>query len=140
MKKSLLAVLFFSLILFLAACGGDSSDASTDTADTDESATEEQSEDTEAASDQEASNEVNVVATNFDLGQDEFVVKAGEEVTLTLTNEEGNHGISIDEFDVNLQSEGEVTFIPEEPGEYTIYCNIFCGDGHGDMTSTLVVI
>ncbi|WP_235793331.1 cytochrome C oxidase subunit II [Virgibacillus salidurans] len=90
------------------------------------------------SSGESAANEVNITATNFDLGEG-YTVPAGAEVTLTLTNEEGMHGISIDEFDMHLEGEGETTFIPEEPGEYTIYCNIPCGEGHDDMTTTLVV-
>ncbi|SEQ95896.1 cytochrome c oxidase subunit 2 [Virgibacillus subterraneus] len=125
MKKGLLAVLALGLILFLAACGGsDSGDPGNE-------------DDSSSAS--AASNELNITASNFDFDQDEYTVTAGEEVAVSLTNEEGMHGISIDEFDVKIEGEGEATFTPEEPGEYTIYCNIPCGEGHADMQTTLVV-
>lgn len=147
MKKSLLFILFIGLILVLVACGGDDSSATSDTGDTAETETAEQ-EDSSATEEEGSSasgepapnNEITVKGTNFDFDQDEYVVQSGEEVTVTYVNEEGNHGISIDEFDVNIQGEGEATFIPEEPGEYEIYCNIFCGEGHDDMVATLVVV
>ncbi|MFC3040593.1 cytochrome C oxidase subunit II [Virgibacillus xinjiangensis] len=140
MKKGLLAFLVLALVLFLAACGGGSDEVSGPEDTDDATAAEETAEETESESAEgEASNEINLTATNFDLGGEEFVVNSGEEVTLTLTNEEGNHGVAIDELDVDLQGEGEVTFVPEEPGEYTIYCNIFCGEDHDQMTATLIV-
>ncbi|WP_235000438.1 cupredoxin domain-containing protein [Virgibacillus dakarensis] len=49
------------------------------------------------------------------------------------------HGLAIDDFDVNIEGDGNATFTPDKPGEYTIYCSIPCGQGHSDMTSTLVV-
>ncbi|MFD1848517.1 cupredoxin domain-containing protein [Oceanobacillus bengalensis] len=140
MKKGLLVTLFLSFILMLAACGGEDTDATSDTSDTPDSEATEQVEETDSSAEASANNDVNIIATNYDLGQDEYVVQSGEEVTLTLTNEEGHHGISIDEFDVTIEGDGEVTFTPDEPGEYRIYCNIFCGEGHGEMVATLVVI
>ncbi|HLS10085.1 cytochrome C oxidase subunit II [Lentibacillus sp.] len=124
MKKGLLVLLALGIVLFLAACGGGDSDS----AEADDSSSE-------AAS----GNEINLNGTNFSFGQDEYTVPAGEEVTISLTNEEGMHGAAIDEFDVNIEEGDEATFTPEEPGEYTIYCSIPCGNGHEDMTSTLVV-
>ncbi|GGA74576.1 cytochrome C oxidase subunit II [Ornithinibacillus halotolerans] len=121
MKKGLLTGLLFSLILVLAACGGD------DTASNDTSS--------DAGSDAD----VNIIATNFDFDKDEYVVTAGEEVTVALTNEAGHHGIAIEGLDVSIEGEGTATFTPTEPGEYKIYCSIMCGEGHGDMIATLVV-
>lgn len=88
----------------------------------------------------EVTNEVNIVATDFEFNQDKFVVQSGEEVTITLTNEEGHHGIAINELGVKIEGDGEAVIIPEDPGEYEIYCNIFCGEGHAEMVATLVVL
>jgi len=126
-KKGLLTVLALGLVLFLAACGGSDNGDSGDTENTDNGASG------------TASNELNITASNFEFDQDEYTVAAGEEVSVSLANEEGMHGIAVDEFDVNIEGEGEATFTPEEPGEYTIYCSVPCGEGHADMQSTLVV-
>lgn len=88
----------------------------------------------------EDAQKVDVVATNFQFDKAEYVVKAGEPVSITLTSDEGGHGINIDEFDVNIAAPGgTATFTPDKAGEYKIYCNTFCGTGHETMTATLVV-
>ena len=129
MKKWLLATVFFSIMLVLAACGGGSA----------ENDTVKQTENPSSSEEVAANNNVEIIATNWDFDQEKYTVNAGEEVTITLSNEEGMHGISIDGFDVAISGDGKATFTPEEPGEYTIRCSIPCGQGHADMTSTLVV-
>lgn len=131
MKKILFALLF-SLVLVLAACGGDDSESK----ESDTSSDTEQS--TETAT-PDPNNEVNIVASNFEFDKDVYAVKAGEEVKVSLTNDEGMHGIIIEGLDVTIDGEGEATFTPTEPGEYKILCSIMCGEGHGEMVSTLVV-
>lgn len=92
----------------------------------------------------ETNQNVQIVGKNFELngpnGEKTFYVKAGQEVTLSLKNEEGFHGLAIADLDVQLDQEGEVKFTPETPGEYEIACSVFCGAGHGDMTAKLVVV
>lgn len=128
-------------MLRVAEMSGTASDdaADTGTEATEETATEE-TDDSSASGEAAPNNEVTVIGSNFDFNQDEYVVQSGEEVTLTYVNEEGNHGITIDGLDVDIQGEGEVTFIPEKPGEYNIICNIFCGTGHEEMVAKLVVL
>lgn len=128
MKRWLLATVFFSIMLVLAACGGNG-----------ENDTVKQPEETGSSEEAVANNNVDIIATNWDFDQEKYTVNAGEEVTISLSNEEGMHGISIDGLDVTIDGDGKTTFTPEEPGEYTIRCSIPCGQGHADMTSTLVV-
>lgn len=90
-------------------------------------------------SETEGSNNLSIKATNYVFDQDEYVVKAGEKITINFTSEEGYHGLAIDEFDVSIQGNGEATFVPDKPGTYKIHCNVFCGIGHNEMTATLVV-
>ncbi|PIC69282.1 hypothetical protein CSV77_14625 [Sporosarcina sp. P16b] len=128
MKRWLLATVLLSALFVLAACGGkDSSDATG------------QVENTTPSETSTVSNEINITGINFEFDQGEYTVKAGEEVIITYKNEEGMHGIAIDELDMDIKGDGEATFTPTEPGEYTIYCNIPCGAGHADMKSTLIV-
>lgn len=124
MRKNILFALFLGVVLILAACSGDNTDQQVDSSSQEESPT---------------ANKVEIVASNFQLDPVEYTVNVGEEVKISLTNDEGMHGIAIDEFDVNIQGDGEATFTPDEPGEYTIYCNIPCGQGHAEMISTLIV-
>ncbi|MFD1927118.1 cytochrome C oxidase subunit II [Sporosarcina siberiensis] len=128
MRKWLLSAIFLSTLFVLAACGG--KDTSNDTG---------QVEDTGSSDEASVSNEFNISAINFEFDQAEYTVNAGEEVKISFANEEGMHGIAIDGLDVDIKGDGEATFTPTEPGEYTIYCNIPCGTGHDDMKSTLIV-
>ncbi|HLQ98182.1 cupredoxin domain-containing protein [Pseudogracilibacillus auburnensis] len=136
MKKSILATIFLGLILVLAACGGSNNDSDASN-EIDDSA--EETEDNSSRENSTANNDFEIVATNWDFDQAEYTVTAGEEAKITLVNEEGMHGIAIDDLDVKIDGDGEATFTPTEPGEYTIYCSIPCGQGHSDMVSTLIV-
>ncbi len=120
MKKKLFSTLIFASILVLTACGGDDSEESTGG----------NGEGGEGA-------EVVVTGTNWDLETDVSTVDAGE-VTFTLENEEGHHGISIDGTDLDIEGEGSDT-VTLEAGEYTIICSIPCGEGHEEMTTVLTV-
>lgn len=105
---------------------------------------EEEGNEGEDVSNVETNQTIDLIATDFafadENGEDIFYVKAGEEVTLNLVNEEGMHGIMIPDLDVRLDEDGTVTFTPEEPGEYELLCSIFCGSGHSDMTASVVVV
>lgn len=125
MKKRLLATIILGLVLVLAACGGNDSDANTETDN--------------SAGQTENTSSIEIKASNWEFDQDEYTVQAGEEVNITLVNEEGMHGIEIEGLDVKIDGDGDATFTPTEPGEYTIYCSIPCGQGHDDMVSTLIV-
>lgn len=86
-----------------------------------------------------AENELRITATNWAFDQEEYTVEQGETMTLTLHNAEGKHTALIEGLDVELM-EGqpvEVTF--DQPGTYTIRCNLLCGPGHAEMVSTLIV-
>ncbi|QTM98107.1 cytochrome C oxidase subunit II [Sediminibacillus dalangtanensis] len=140
-KKILIVAVLGMLVLLLAACGSSSDDESGETKqESDENTTEETTTgDGGMAEEGSSDNTLNISATNFKFDQEEYTVQSGEEVTINLTSEEGNHGLAIDEFDVNIEGDGTATFTPEEPGEYEIYCSVPCGEGHSDMKSTLVV-
>ncbi|WP_168119391.1 cytochrome C oxidase subunit II [Paenibacillus sp. HB172176] len=80
-------------------------------------------------------------ATDFSFGQDEFKVKVGDKVFIKLNNKIGIHGAKIDELGVELSADNpkseELDFT--EPGEYLIYCDIPCGQGHSTMNAKLIV-
>lgn len=135
MRKSILATILLALTLVLAACGGSNSNDPSDKVDN----STENTNDTSSVENTAVNNDFEIKATNWDFDQTEYIVQAGEEVKISLVNEEGMHGIAIDDLDVNIDGDGDATFTPTEPGEYTIYCNIPCGEGHSDMVSTLIV-
>lgn len=75
----------------------------------------------------------------------ELVVKAGQEVKLWISSVDALHGFSIvgGGQNINLQIAPEhaygATFTPDEPGEYLIVCNEYCGLGHQGMKGRIIV-
>lgn len=86
-----------------------------------------------------AGNVIDVAANMGGFDKPKIRLKAGEPVTVRLTsldNEHhtdggGQHQWAVDELSVNViaqpLSSNSVTFTPQEPGEYTFYCDICCG-------------
>lgn len=73
----------------------------------------------------------------------EIRVSQGDEVVLTITSEDVEHGFFLPEFKISetLTPGTPVTvkFTADKTGTFTFRCNVFCGTGHGGMTGTLVV-
>lgn len=121
MKRMYGVVLFAALVLVISSCASEGSNGETEDAN--------------------GIQKLDIQATNFEYngGQEEFVVQAGQEVTIEFESAENTHGLAIDEFDIDIQERGKATFTPEKPGEYSIYCSVFCGDGHSSMQTKLIV-
>lgn len=131
MKKTLL-LLFVSLLaiaVVVTGCGTteDTNDLDATEASTDESA---------------ASGEVVdlvVRANNFDFDQEVYEIPLGATVNITIENDQGYHEAIIKGYDVEIKPGETVTFVADKEGEFEIFCSIFCGAGHDDMVSTVVV-
>ena len=95
-------------------------------------------------SDDQKAREVVIRAYNFGFTPSEITVKKGETVTLRLVSESGFHGISIPELGVSSTTvsagqETSVTFTADKVGVFNFRCNIYCGDGHREMTGRVIV-
>ncbi len=99
-----------------------------------------------------AGNVIDVAANMGGFDKPEIRLKAGEPVTVRLTSLDnqhhtdggGQHQWAVDELGVNViaqpLSSNSVTFTPQEPGEYTFYCDICCGGrANPTMSGKLVV-
>ena len=66
-----------------------------------------------------------------------------ETVVLELTSLDRVHGFNLPEFkirkDVAPKEITRVMLTPDKAGTFSFRCDVFCGDGHEDMTGTLVV-
>lgn len=87
---------------------------------------------------------IEVVARRYAFEPAEIEVAAGERVRLMVTSGDGLHGFEIKRFRVSKEiprgsAPVAIEFTPSEPGRFPILCSVFCGDGHNDMTGTLVV-
>lgn len=85
----------------------------------------------------------NVTAKQWSFSPTTITVKKGDRVRLSITSVDVRHGFALPTFDISetLQP-GQTTtveFSADQAGSFSFFCNVFCGDGHGAMTGTLVV-
>jgi cytochrome c oxidase subunit 2 len=84
-------------------------------------------------------------AFQYGFAPDPLVVRAGEQVRLLVKSRDVSHGAMIPEVDFSTEistterKAAEFT-APATPGEYPVFCSVFCGPGHGDMRGRLVVL
>lgn len=87
--------------------------------------------------------EVHVIAVQFAYFPGQIEVPANSTVTFYVTSEDVIHSYSIVGTNANMMViPGEIstmTIETQEPGEYGILCNEYCGAGHHDMEGLLIV-
>jgi len=88
--------------------------------------------------------EAYVIARQFYFQPDPIEVPANSEVTFYVTSADVIHGFEVAGTNVNtMVIPGEVAKLTvqfDEPGEYGIVCNEYCGSGHHGMEGKLNVI
>jgi cytochrome c oxidase subunit 2 len=88
-----------------------------------------------------------VIARRFDFEPATIEVTEGDRVRLIVRSADGPHGVEIKVFKVKKAvpraKPGDkpviIDFVATSAGEFPILCSEYCGDGHKDMTGTLVV-
>jgi cytochrome c oxidase subunit 2 len=97
---------------------------------------------TTAPTSSEAAQEVKLIASaaTFKYDKEEYHVKKGVPVNLSLEMKDGIHGAKLDDFNVNLNTDNPTaTFTPDKAGTFVIKCSVRCGTGHMTMTAKLIV-
>lgn len=86
---------------------------------------------------------VRISAAMWRYAPDTVALKKGETVVLELVSEDRKHGFNAPDFgvraDVELGKVAYVTVTPTRSGTFPFHCDIFCGDGHEEMTGVFVV-
>lgn len=87
---------------------------------------------------------IRISASNFEFKPNEIVVRKGVPVTLELVSRDRHHGFKLAQFklraDIQPGAVEKVQFVPDKTGTFTFICDVFCGDGHEEMSGTLRVI
>ena len=87
--------------------------------------------------------EVEVMAEKFDFTPDTVKAKVGQPLTFVLTSIDRIHGFKMPDFGIRTDivpgEERRVTITPTKAGSFAFFCGVFCGDGHEEMSGTLVV-
>lgn len=87
---------------------------------------------------------VEMTAKRFAFLPEQVEVAEGDEVTINVRSADGTHGIEIGKLKLKkvIPRGGEVVtlaFTAPAPGRYAITCSEYCGRGHDDMKSVLIV-
>ncbi len=86
---------------------------------------------------------IKVTAKKFEFSPTEIHLKRGEHVVLELTSLDRKHGFKLPELGIRTEvAAGGTTRVDvtaDRPGRFPFACDVFCGDGHEDMTGILIV-
>ncbi|MFD0588462.1 cytochrome C oxidase subunit II [Paenibacillus sp. GCM10027627] len=133
MKKWLTFISVLALTLVIAACGansegnkkseGGSSNAGSEAVDSGEA----------------ASSELVITAKNWEFDKEEYKIKAGETVDVTVKSAGGVHAVRILKTDYDIANKKTVAVKIDEPGTYDMICSVPCGTGHRTMVAKLIV-
>jgi cytochrome c oxidase subunit II len=88
-----------------------------------------------------------VVASRFAFDPAIIEVTEGDRVRLIVRSADGPHGVEIKAFKVKKAvpraKPGDkpitIDFVAASAGQFPILCSEYCGNGHNDMTGTLIV-
>jgi plastocyanin/predicted phosphodiesterase len=84
-----------------------------------------------------------VTAKQFEFKPSEITVKKGVPVVLAFTSLDKTHGFNCPGLkirtDIPPGKTTEVRLVAEQTGRFPFHCDVFCGDGHEDMTGTIIV-
>jgi cytochrome c oxidase subunit 2 len=86
---------------------------------------------------------IHITATNFQFSPDSISLKKGEPVVFEISSGDRKHGFSQRAFglrsDVLPGKVSRIRFTPDKRGKFSFSCDVFCGDGHEEMTGTVIV-
>ncbi|MEI7810359.1 MAG: cupredoxin domain-containing protein [bacterium] len=86
---------------------------------------------------------VSMTASNFAFTPSVINAKLGDTVKVTLTGADAKHSFALSAFHINTKvNPGQTktfSFKATKKGTFTFKCGVPCGEGHKDMTGTVVV-
>jgi cytochrome c oxidase subunit 2 len=86
---------------------------------------------------------VRVTAHRFEYEPARIVLKRGVPVELELVSLDCRHGFSAPDLglrsDITPEKPTRLRLVPERVGTFPFHCDVFCGDGHEDMSGEIVV-
>ena len=87
---------------------------------------------------------VSVTARRYRFSPDPIVVRSGENVRLEIISLDVPHGFSLAAYHIDVRIEPgkatHVTFIAGRQGAFPVPCSVYCGPGHTDMRTLLMVL
>src|SRR5208283_1591695 len=86
---------------------------------------------------------IRITAKKFEYSPNKIRVKKGVPAVLEFTSLDRLHGFNCPDLgvrtDITPGKVSTVRIVPQKTGTYDFHCDIFCGEGHEDMTGTIIV-
>ncbi len=87
--------------------------------------------------------EINMTAKDWAFDPGTITVHKGDTVKLHITSLDVTHGFALPDYGINEQivpgQTTDITFVADHSGTFGFRCSVMCGEGHRQMTGTLVV-
>ncbi len=87
--------------------------------------------------------EINMTAKDWAFDPGTITVHKGDTVKLHITSLDVTHGFALPDYGINEQivpgQTTDITFVADHSGTFGFRCSVICGEGHRQMTGTLVV-
>ncbi|HEY9719386.1 MAG TPA: cupredoxin domain-containing protein [Trichormus sp.] len=89
-------------------------------------------------------NVINITAKKYNFTPSVITLKKDVPAVLHFTSLDRKHGFNVPGLNVRTDiPKGKVTELkvtPKQAGTFPFYCDVFCGDGHDNMTGKIVVV
>lgn len=135
MKKIILFLILISLI-FLAGCSHEEQNPT-------RGSTVNEPSDSENTPNSANLKEFTMTAEQWQFTPSAIEVNEGDTVKIKITSADVTHGFSLPDFGIretlNYGETVEIEFIADKKGTFTFICSVPCGQGHTEMTGTLIV-
>lgn len=86
---------------------------------------------------------IKITAKRYEYNPNKITLKKGVPVTLEFTSLDRLHGFDCPDLGIRgdiLPGKGlKIQFIPNKTGTFPFHCDIFCGEGHENMTGEFIV-
>ena len=87
---------------------------------------------------------ISVTAKKWEFVPSRIVLHKGIPVVLELRSLDHKHGFAVPDLgirvDVTADKTTRVRVVPTKLGSFPAHCDVFCGEGHEDMTAEVVVV
>ena len=87
---------------------------------------------------------ISITVKKFSYTPPQVVLKKGQAVVLELTSLDRQHGFRLEELGIRADVKpGETTrvrLVPQQAGQFSFACDVFCGSGHEDMAGEIIVV
>ena len=87
---------------------------------------------------------ITITAKKFEFSPSKIVLHVGKPVVLELKSLDRKHGFAVPDLGIRVDILPDkptlVRVRPTKVGKFAVHCDVFCGEGHEDMTGEIEVV